>query len=259
MDIALAHEREARAHRNAPPRDVPSHSVKPASELNVGKLERAVSAATGGALALLGLKRRGLSGFIMAAIGGGMVYRGVSGHCSLYQALGLNTAADNKDSDYVWERGIRLEKTISIDRPRAEVYQFWRKLENLPRFMNHLESVKTVGPQLSHWVAKGPAGTKVEWGAQIINDIDNELIAWKSLKDADVDTAGSVHFEEAPNGRGTQVRVNLQYNPPAGALGMMFAKLFGEEPEQQIEQDLCKLKEVMEGGQVQQQFNHSRN
>jgi uncharacterized membrane protein len=136
-----------------------------------------------------------------------------------------------------------------VNRPAAELYRYWRNFENLPKFMDHLESVRTTGEKRSHWVAKAPAGTTVEWDAEIINEKENELIAWRSLENADVDNAGSVRFQEAPAGRGTEVRVSLEYDPPGGMVGAAIAKLFGEAPDQQIQEDLRRFKQVMEAGE----------
>jgi uncharacterized membrane protein len=130
----------------------------------------------------------------------------------------------------------------------GEVYHFWRQLENLPRFMDHLESVTVLDENRSHWVAKAPAGTKVEWDATIHNEIEDELLAWRSLPGADVDNAGSVHF--TPRGQSTVVRVVLSYDPPAGRVGAAVAKLLGEEPGTQVEDDLRRLKQVMEAGEA---------
>ena len=132
-----------------------------------------------------------------------------------------------------------------VNRPVQEVYQFWRNFENLPRFMDHLESVTVLDENRSHWVAKAPAGTRVEWDAAIHNEIENELIAWRSLPDADVNNAGSVHFAAVGEGA-TEVRVVLSYQPPAGKLGAVVAKLLGEEPSTQVDDDLRRLKQVME-------------
>lgn len=142
------------------------------------------------------------------------------------------------------------EKTITINRSPEELYKFWRNFENLPRFMSHLESVQVTGDKRSHWKAKAPLGTTVEWDAEITEDRPNELIAWRSLEGADVDNSGSVRFDRAPGGRGTEVRVEIEYTPPAGALGAGIAKLFGEAPEQQIKGDLYRFKQVMETGEV---------
>ena len=140
--------------------------------------------------------------------------------------------------------GIHVEESITINKPVDQVYRFWRNFENLPKFMKHLDSVATREAGVSHWVACGPAGMKVEWDARIINEIDNKLIGWQSLEGSMVSTAGSVNFRETDHG--TEVRVRLQYNPPAGKLGAAVARLFGEEPNVQISEDLHRFKELME-------------
>ena len=219
--------------------------------VNVGEIERWASAIGGGALALYGLTRGTLGGATLAVIGGGLLYRGVSGHCDLYQALGVNTAGGagaNPNISVRAGRGIKVEQSMTINRPPAELYRYWRNLENLPRFMSHLEEVRAHDPVYSHWVVRGPAGTSVEWDALVYNEKENELIAWRSLEGADVDNAGSVHFVPAPDGRGTEVRVVLKYDPPAGKVGAGVAALFGENPEQQIAEDLRRFKQVMEAG-----------
>jgi uncharacterized membrane protein len=144
----------------------------------------------------------------------------------------------------------RVRKTIIINRSPEDVYRFWRELRNLPSFMNHLESIQITGDNRSHWITKGPGGKTVEWDAEIVADEPNSHIAWRSLEGSDVDHSGSVRFEPAPGGRGTLVRVELQYSPPAGAIGANIAKLFRAEPGQQIEQNLRALKQVMETGEV---------
>src|SRR5207237_3055072 len=123
-----------------------------------------------------------------------------------------------------------------------EVYDFWRNFGNLPRFMDHLESVQVTGDRRSHWKAKAPAGTTVEWDAETTENRPNELIAWRSVEGADVTNAGVVRFVAAPGGRGTEIHVDLRYEPPAGKLGKLVAKLFGEEPSQQVEGDLRRFK-----------------
>jgi uncharacterized membrane protein len=144
----------------------------------------------------------------------------------------------------------RVNKSIIINSSPEELYQFWRDFENLPRFMHHLESVRVEGEGRSHWVATAPAGTTVEWDAEITEDRPNELIAWRSLEGADVYNSGSVRFERAPGGRGTIVHVEIDYNPPGGKLGVAVAKLFGEEPELQVGSDLRRFKQVIETGEV---------
>ena len=146
--------------------------------------------------------------------------------------------------------GVRVQRTVIVNRSPEELYQFWRNFENLPRFMKHLEAVRDTGEGRSHWVAKGPADTRFEWDAKITEDIPNELIAWESLEGSDVNNAGFVMFDAAPGNRGTIVSVEFEYDPPAGLLGKGIAKLFGEEPEQQVAADLRRFKQVMETGEV---------
>jgi uncharacterized membrane protein len=143
-----------------------------------------------------------------------------------------------------------VRKAITVNRPLEETYRFWRDFQNLPRFMRHLESVQVTGDGHSHWRAKAPAGKTVEWDAVIVDDQPNRRIAWRSLPGADVENAGDVRFEPAPGGRGTEVHVELRYDPPAGALGALVAKLFGEEPAQQVQDDLRRFKQVLETGMV---------
>ncbi len=223
------------------------------AEQNVGQTERWVSAIGGGALALYGLTRGSLGGVALALVGGGLIYRGTTGHCGMYESLGVNTAggeSDNPNVSVKGGRGIKVDKSVTVNKPAAELYRFWRNFENLPRFMNYLEEVRVSDPTHSHWVAKAPAGTTVEWDAEVYNEKENEMIAWRSLAGADVDCAGSVHFTEAMGGHGTEVRVVLKYDPPGGALGAAIAKLFGESPDQQIDEDLRRFKQVMETGET---------
>jgi uncharacterized membrane protein len=147
-------------------------------------------------------------------------------------------------------REIYVTKTITINRSPEEVYRFWHNFENLPRFMSHLESVQVTGERRSHWKAKAPAGMTVEWDAEVIEDLPNELIAWRSVEGADVPNSGLVRFKAGPAGQGTELRVELRYHPPGGRLGAMIAKLFGEEPEQQVKGDLRRFKQVMETGEI---------
>src|ERR1043165_9426374 len=147
-------------------------------------------------------------------------------------------------------QGVHAKASCVVNRTPEEVYGFWRDFENLPRFMKHLESVEDRGDGRSRWVAKGAAGSNVEWEATIIADVPGEVITWRSLEGSDVDNAGAVRFERAAGNRGTIVKGNLQYNPPAGVIGATVAKLFGEEPEQQLDDDLRRFKQVMEVGEV---------
>jgi uncharacterized membrane protein len=142
-----------------------------------------------------------------------------------------------------------VKRSVMIAKSPEELYHFWRNFENLPHFMNHLESVSVSDPKHSHWVAKAPLDTKVEWDAEIIQEEEPKTIVWRSMEGADVDSVGSVAFVPA-NGSGTQVKVTMAYMPPGGAVGAAVAAIFGENPEQQLEEDLSRLKQLMETGSV---------
>ena len=153
-------------------------------------------------------------------------------------------------SERMKEGIVRTKRSITVRRPVDEVYAFWRDLENLPQFMRHLESVTVTGDRRSHWVARAPAGKRVEWDAETVDERENELIAWRSLPGSDVYNAGAVRFQPAPGGRGTEVRVWLEYDPPFGKLGSKVAMLWREEPGQQAMDSLRHLKQVLETGEV---------
>lgn len=147
-------------------------------------------------------------------------------------------------------RQVHIETSMTINKAPDELFAFWRDFNNLPFFMRNLESVVELDHKRSHWVAKGIGPARVEWDAEIYNEIANELIAWRSLEEADVVNAGSVRFQKGPTGRGTYVRVIVNYNPPAGKLGASFAELLGAEPTQLIKEDLRRLKQMMEAGEI---------
>ena len=145
---------------------------------------------------------------------------------------------------------MQVKTAVTINRPREVIYAFWRDFENLPRFMTHLESVEARADGRSHWRSSAPLGRKVEWDAEIVQDTPNELIAWRSVPGADVENEGTVRFSEAPAGRGTEVRVELRYDAPGGVVGSVLAKLLGEEPTQQVKDDLRRFKQVLETGDI---------
>jgi uncharacterized membrane protein len=144
----------------------------------------------------------------------------------------------------------RVQKTVTIAQPAERLYAFWRNFEQLPHFMDHLEAVRVEGGKRSHWVAKAPAGKRVEWDAEITEERAGERIAWRSLPGADVANAGEVEFRAAPGDRGTEVKVVIEYDPPAGRAGAVVAKLFGEEPGVQLDEDLWRFKQLMESGRI---------
>jgi uncharacterized membrane protein len=217
---------------------------------NVGGAERWLSTLAGAGLVAAGLSRRDRGGLLAAIAGGALLYRGASGHCPVNAAIGRNSATESTQVALGGPGGIHVKHSVTIGRPVEELYRFWRNMENLPQFMTHLKSVTRLDDTRSRWVARGPAGMRVEWDAEIINEVPNQVIGWRSLPGSDVVSAGSVNFDDAGHERGTRVTVHLQYDPPAGRLGALFAKLFGEEPSQQIREDLRRLKELIEAGEL---------
>ena len=227
--------------------------------VNVGKAERVISVVAAAAVAAVGLRRKRLRPLLLP-IAGSLFSRGVTGRCAVNRAIGRNSARGGRVSPVASVQrgeGVKVEKSVVVNKPVQEVFQFWRNFENLPRFMDHLESVTVIDETRSHWVAKAPAGTRVEWDAVIHNEIEGQLIAWRSLPGADINNAGSVHFRPVAGDVGlTEVRVVLSYEPPAGKVGAAVAKLLGEEPSRQVADDLRRFKQVMEASEVTGNSRH---
>ncbi|HEX9367534.1 MAG TPA: SRPBCC family protein [Vicinamibacterales bacterium] len=219
---------------------------------NLSELERWASIAAGAGLAAYGLSRLKSNGLLYAGVGGLLLRRGVRAHCDLYDVIGVNTAGTSNGPRAALRgaRGVNVLESVIIDRPIELLYRFWRNLENLPQFMRHLESVEKVTDSISHWRAKGPAGTVVEWNAEIFNEIPNKLIAWRSLEGSDVVSAGSVNFDTLLTGRGTRVTVHLQYSPLGGRIGAAVARLFGSDAETEIRADLRRFKHLLDADEV---------
>jgi len=222
------------------------------TETNVAHAERWLSVVAGSALTAYGLKRRSVPGLLVSGLGAVLVWRGATGHCPAYAALGVSTAEGDhgRQVSVPYGRGIQVEKTVTINASPESLYTFWRNFENLPRFMENLESVEVIDSKRSRWVADGPAGIDAEWEAEIINEIPNELIGWRSVEGSRVDNAGSVHFTSAAGGRGTEVKVVLRYDPPGGKLGAVVSRMFGEDPDWQVQEDLRRLKMLIETGEI---------
>ncbi|MBW4575342.1 MAG: SRPBCC family protein [Aphanothece sp. CMT-3BRIN-NPC111] len=204
---------------------------------NLSDTERWGSLIGGGALVLMGLRQGSLRGALTAIAGGGLIYHGATAQSSIQEKVGMN-------------QSIKVEKTVTINKSPEELYRFWHNFENLPTFMKHLKYVRVINQTRSHWIANAPMGSSVEWDADIVNDQENKLIAWTSVEGADVDNSGFVRFTPTASGRGTEVKVVIEYNPPGGAVGSAIAKLFGEEPEQQAGDDLRRFKQLMETGEI---------
>ena len=222
------------------------------SELTVAQVERWASALSGAALAVYGIRQRSVAGAMIAASGGALIVRGATGHRPGHAVSRVTTADAERDTRVALAggRGVHVEVAATIIRSPEELYAFWRNFENLPRFMPHLVSVRTLDNRRSHWVARAPAGRTVEWNAEIINEIPNQLIGWRTLSGSDDVSAGSVRFKSAGPDRGTHVHVHMQYNPPAGRVGAAIAWMLGHDPNQVIHEDLRRLKQLLEAGEV---------
>jgi uncharacterized membrane protein len=208
--------------------------------------QRWASLATATAMMAYGLSRRSVGGVCVAVAATPFAYRGVAGR---WPRVTTRANGDTRVA-LAGDRGIHVRESVRLEKPIGEVYRFWRRLENLPRFMNYLQSVSDLGGGRSHWVARGPGGMKVGWDAEIINDVENQVIGWRSLRGSDVVSAGSVNFDTVRVGRSTQVSVHLQYSPPAGKAGAWFASIFGRDPSRIIREDLRRLKQVLEAGEI---------
>lgn len=215
---------------------------------NISTTARLASTVAGAMLAAVGYRR---SNRPLGLLGLGLVARGASGWCPVTAAIDSDAQYDNEPTKrhLGGTNGVLVEDAITIYRPVSEVYAYWRNLENLPRFMEHLEEVRVLDRSHSHWIARGPLGVLVEWDAEIINDIPPTLLSWKSVGYSDVISAGSVRFKPAGE-RATQVHIKLQYDPPAGKLGATVAWLFGEDPQHQIAEDLRRFKQLIETGEI---------
>jgi uncharacterized membrane protein len=220
----------------------------PRPRRNVGEAERWVSGAAGAVLIGWALQHRARETEAWAAglLGAVLLYRAGSGNCPVYSAAGVNTADDSTRRALAGPRGVHVESSVVVNKPVHDLYEFWRRFENLPRVMQHLESVTSEGNGRTTWVARAPLGTTVQWSAEVINEVPDKVIGWRSVEGSTVVTAGSVNFEPLSGGQATEVRVKLQYEPPGGRLGSWVAWAFGEEPSLQIEEDLRRFKEAME-------------
>jgi uncharacterized membrane protein len=210
-----------------------------ASSIGIQHPERWASALGGAALLAWGANKlsreRHPLGAVLATTGAGLLWR---------------STRDGRRARLGATHGTIVEESVAINRPADELYAFWRALDRLPAVMPELSSVRLLDHRRSHWIARGPAGWRTEWYADIINDIPNELIAWRTIERSDVVSAGSVRFEARTRGRGTVVRVKLQYHPPAGKIGAAWAWIFGDSPSQVIREGLRRFKQLMETGEI---------
>jgi uncharacterized membrane protein len=229
------------------------------SQQNVSQAERTVSLAAGSILAVLGLSRKSLPGLLIAGVGGSLVYRGVTGHCSTYESLGIDTAEDERQrqgresDEESARRGIYVENAFLINRSPQDLYAYWRNFENLPNIMTHLEEVRVIDDRRSHWAARLPrvaGGQRLQWDAEITRDDPNSLIAWQSVQGSDVETSGRIRFAPAMGDRGTEVHVFMEYVPPGGMLTALLAPLLSKGSKRMIREDLRNFKRIMEVGEI---------
>jgi uncharacterized membrane protein len=166
--------------------------------------------------------------------------------------LGINTSKPKGqgNSASAGKGRFTAEKSIVVAVPPEEAYRFWRNFENLPRVMRHLKSVRNIDGHRSHWVAQAPAGLEIEWDAENTDERENRKIAWRSLENSEIENKGVVLFEPVHDGGAAEIRVYMEYAPPAGKAGKAFAKLFGKDPARMIDEDLRRFKAVMETGEV---------
>lgn len=225
--------------------------------VNVGTVERWASLLGGGALIARGLSHGGGSGIATAVLGGMLLQRGATGHCQVYGALGVDTADEpGKEREggmaglMGGTRDVRIEAVATVDRPADELYRFWRDPQNLPRFMTSLESVQPETGRRAKWTLKPPVGPTIEFDAEITHEMEGEHLAWRSADSAVVEHTGDVRFRELPNGRGTAVRMKLDFTPPGGVVGAGIAKLFDGAAEMQLRADLKRFKQLMETGEI---------
>lgn len=210
------------------------------SKVNVGRGERILSVVGGAILAALGLRKRKPGNIAMAAGGGYLLFRGLTGYCPVNDATGRNTAAKTKNY-------LEVKTSVLVNRPREEVYSYWRQLENLPVFMNHLKKVEQLDIVRSHWEAQFPgAAIPVTWNALIVADERGYRIAWRSQEGSMIDNAGEVRFMDAGRANKTEVQVTIHYRVPAGELGQSIGKLFNTTLERKIRKDIKRFKDLLE-------------
>lgn len=221
--------------------------------VNVGDTERLVSGVAGGALMVYGLQSRSWLGRALTLSGISLLSRGVSGKCGVYRQLGINSAQGGHHLAIpggLLNRTVKVQKTVTIKADAQKIYEFWRNFENLPKFTENLFSVAETQPGLTHWRARGAGDLELEWDARVVEDTPGERISWTTVEESPIHHNGSVRFSAAPGGRGTEVKVVLRYDIPAGRLGQLVARLLGEEPGQQLDADLRRLKMFLETGEV---------
>lgn len=227
---------------------------------NIGDGQRVLSGLVGMSFLVAALSRRSWTGAAFTIMGLGFLHRAISGYCLAFGAMGIDMNGNNQaglasNTNRLGRRKVhtsratKLQQSIAINRPPHDLYRYWRSFENLPRIMRHLDSVQVINEHLSHWTVNTlPGGPQLEWDAEVINDVENQRIGWRSLDGGDVENTGSVVFKPMAGGKRTWLSVTLQYDPPGGMIGTTIAKWLGEDPRIQLAEDLRRFKEQMELG-----------
>ena len=178
------------------------------------------------------------------------IARALESDAPLTAAVGQRDVAHEVAEERGWREAALAARTVTINRPRAELYAFWRDFRNLALFMENIESVTPGDDRRSHWVVKAPAGKTVEWDSVLVEEVENELLAWETVEGSGLRNAGRIEFRDGPPGRGTEVTATIVYEPPGGELGKLVAKLFQKEPKIQARRELRRFKQLMETGEI---------
>lgn len=227
----------------------PRNAESGAARTNLGKNERILSVLGGGALAVLGLRRKGVQGTILGLAGGALVHRGVTGYCQVYGALGIDRSHDTaRPGKPDPDAGFRGSARTAIQRPARELYDFWRDFTTAPRFRDAITRVEILDESTSRWTAAGPMGRSFQWTSRLTEDRPGEYIAWESINPSDIPNRGSVRF--TPFGDGTQAEVHytVEIDAPGGVVGQAILGLFHSMPQAMLEDDLRRFRELMEAG-----------
>ncbi len=231
-------------------RDMGEHHES-SSTINVGHAERWASAVAGGLLVAHGLRRGNFGGLALAVLGGALAYRGFSGHCQAYQTLNIDTSGKHRsDDEEAVHKGILVKHACTINRSAEEIYDFLQQPANHLKFTEGVESVSKSDDGTWHWAIKGPLGSTWTFDSKRINEEPGHLIAWKSLPGGDVDNAGSYRLVPAFGDQGTEVTLEVNYEPAGGAVGVAISKLLGHDPNARVREDLRRLKSLLEAGEI---------
>ena len=241
--------RDLHGHGVASSSDIPPTAFKNVGP-NVEGNERMGSGLLGSAMVLWGLRRHGLTGALAVAGGVALLGRAASGYCAVKDAVRARPFTREVAQEHGWPSATVTSAAVTIGRPKEEIYRLWRDFSNLPRFMEHVQEIAVVTPQRSRWTVKAPLGKTVKWTSYVVEDVQNERIAWESESGAEVPNFGWVEFRDAPGNRGTEVRALIAYQPPYGEAGRLLNTLFRETPAHQMRDDLRRLKQIMETGEV---------